>query len=76
MGMVFESRLYLFDFDLKDQNKTGLDLISEHGIALESILVSGMVDDPGVKERTDRMGLRRFSKDHLSTVAIHVEQSV
>jgi signal transduction histidine kinase len=73
---VFESRLYLFDFDLKDQNKTGLDLISEHGIALESILVSGMVDDPGVKERTDRMGLRRFSKDHLSTVAIHVEQSV
>jgi signal transduction histidine kinase len=67
----FGERSYLLDFDLKDQ-KNGLDLIENHGIALESVLVSGMVSDSEVTRRARSMGVRCLAKDSLSSVAIEV----
>jgi signal transduction histidine kinase len=72
----FGSRLYLFDFDLNDGERTGLDLIEDHGIALESILVSGMTTSPDVQMRTAKMGLRHLSKDFIGIVPFHIEEKV
>ncbi len=70
----FGERSYLMDFDLKDQKKNGLDLIENHGIALESVLVSGMVFDPEVKGRARSMGVRCLAKDSLGLVTIEVTE--
>lgn len=69
----FGQRLYLFDFDLGRNSATGLDLIAEYGLALESILVSGMVEDPAVQLRAMKMGLKCLSKEYLDLVPIEFE---
>ena len=63
-------RFYIFDFDLKDPEKNGLDLIEKHGLAFESVLVSGMTDKPEVKEKILQLGLRWAPKDFLANLRI------
>jgi signal transduction histidine kinase len=67
---TFGSRIYLFDYDLKDDEGTGLDLIHSHGLAFESVLVSGMVTDRLVAERAAKIGVKCLSKDFLDVVPI------
>lgn len=66
----FGSRIYLFDYDLKDELGTGLDLIEEHGIALESTLISGIADNEAIGQRCDKLRLRRLSKEYLAFLPI------
>lgn len=68
---VFGQRLYLFDCDLKDPSGNGLDLIEKFGLAFESVLVSGMVEDTDVRLRTKKLGVKWLSKDYLSIVPIY-----
>ena len=71
---VFGSRLYLFDCELKGEEKTGLCLIGEYGLALESILVSGLASDAQVALRAREMGVKRLSKDFLDSVPIRLKE--
>lgn len=68
----FGQRVYLFDYDLKDQNATGLSLIEEHGLNFESILVSGMVDTEEVSSHASRIGVKFLSKEFLEIVPLTV----
>jgi len=69
---AFGTRLYLFDYDLKDELMTGLGLIEEYGLALESVLVSGMASDTKVALEANRLGVRRLPKDFLDIVPFDV----
>ncbi len=62
-------RLYIFDYDLKDDLK-GLDLIEHYGLAFESVLVSGAADREEVKGRAVKMGVSWLSKEFLEIVPL------
>lgn len=66
----YGSRHYLFDFDLKDEHFNGLDLIEHHGLALESVLVSGMAGTSEVYNRAKSLGVLCLPKDLLSETSI------
>ncbi len=66
----YGSRHYFFDYDLKNENFNGLDLIEHHGLALESLLVSGLVGDHDVQMRAKTLGVLCLDKDVLRETPI------
>jgi hypothetical protein len=66
----YGSRRYLFDFDLKNEHFNGLDLIEHHGLALESVLISGMAGTSEVYNRAKNLGVSCLPKDLLSETPI------
>lgn len=66
----YGSRHYFFDYDLKNENFNGLDLIEHHGLALESLLVSGLVRDHDVQMRAKALGVLCLDKDVLRDTPI------
>lgn len=58
-------RIYWMDNDMKDPRHTGLSLIEKYGLQLESILVTGMADDPEIRARAMDNGVRLISKDDV-----------
>jgi hypothetical protein len=67
---AYGSRYYFFDYDLKNDNFSGLDLIERHGLAFESVLISGLAGDVEIHERTKRLDVLCLRKDFLSEVPI------
>ncbi len=72
----FGTRLYLFDYDLKSERTTGLGLIEEYGLALESVLVSGLASDAKIAIDAKRLGVRRLPKDFLDIVPFSVGRAL
>ncbi|MDD4976853.1 MAG: sensor histidine kinase [Bacteriovorax sp.] len=66
----YGSRHYFFDYDLKDESFNGLDLIEHHGLALESIFVSGLAGDSEIYSRAKKLGVRCLRKDLLNDTSI------
>ncbi len=66
----FGQRTYVFDYDLKDRSSTGLDLIEQNGLALESLFISGVADEPEIRLRSQKLGVPSLSKDFLEIVPI------
>ena len=67
---AYGSRRYFFDFDLKNNAFNGLDLIEKHGLALESLLVSGLAGHPDVEARAKKLGVLSLRKDFLADIPI------
>lgn len=63
-------RSYFFDYDLKSDTFSGLDLIEHHDIALESLLISGLAGETEIYDRTKRLGVSCLRKDFLSDIPI------
>jgi signal transduction histidine kinase len=61
---------YLLDYELKEQELTGLDVVSQLGIADRALLVTNCFDDATLRERCVEMGLKLFPKILLDSLQI------
>jgi len=70
-----ESNSYLFlcDFELRGDEKDGLDIISENGISSSSILVTSRYEEASVRERCKNLGVKLLPKGLAGFVPIFVE---
>lgn len=68
-------RLYLFDFELMNQNETGLTIISALGLASEAILVTSQFEEPKIREDCIKLGLKLLPKEMVPFVPIEVSYS-
>lgn len=63
---------FLIDYELINQNLTGLDVIEEMNISTKSILVTSRYDEPELRERCARIGIRILPKTCAAQVPIDV----
>lgn len=64
--------LFLVDYELLGQNKTGLDLIEELHIAKNAILVTSRYEETKVRERCEKLKLQIIPKTMAGFVPIEV----
>ena len=66
--------LFLMDYEILNHKETGLDLIEELGIRSQSILVTSRYEEPIVRDRCEKMGVKLIPKSMSGFVPIEVEQ--
>lgn len=64
--------LFLVDYELLGQNKTGLDLIEELNIAKNSILVTSRYEEARIRERCENLKLQIIPKTMAGFVPIEI----
>lgn len=69
-----EAGLYLCDYELLGQTKTGIDVVEELGIWDRTILVTSHFEDEEIREECKRLGIRLIPKDLAPYVPIAVEK--
>ncbi len=62
-------RFYIFDYDLK-ADLTGIDLIEKHNLRLESIVISGMADDPEVARQSKKVKVKLLNKSNMHRIKV------
>ena len=67
--------IYLVDYELRGEEKTGLALIEELRIAARSILVTGRYDEEAIVKRVLWRGIRMIPKPLMGLVPIQVAVS-
>lgn len=65
-----KSCLFLMDFELLHQHKTGLDLIEELNIAKKAILVTSYYEDPAIRTRVKKIGVKIIPKEMAAVIPI------
>ncbi len=66
-----ENPLFLMDYEiLGESGVNGLDLVEELGIAGSAVLVTSRYEDPSIRARCERMGLRMIPKSMSGFVPI------
>ena len=65
-----ENYLFLIDYELLGQPKTGLDIIEQLGIAKHSILVTSRYEELKIRERCEIMGIQIIPKTMAGFVPI------
>jgi signal transduction histidine kinase len=68
------ARLYLVDYELLNQNATGLDIIEELGLSNQSILVTSRYEEDKIRERCERLSIRLIPKTMAGFVPIEIAQ--
>jgi hypothetical protein len=68
--------LYLCDYQLNYQNKSGLDVIEELAIPDQSILVTGHFEEPEVRDRCAALGVRLVPKELIGFLPINLQASL
>ncbi len=68
-----ESVMFLIDYELLDQNITGLDIIEELKISNRAILVTSRYEESKIRARCESLGVRLIPKAIASFVPIDVE---
>ena len=58
----FSQKLFLFDYELLNQQVTGLDLIEQLSLARQAVLVTSYYDDPVIVKKCRAIGLRIIPK--------------
>jgi signal transduction histidine kinase len=66
------ARLYLVDYELLNQNATGLDIIEGLGIGAHAILVTSRYEEDRIRERCERLGVRLIPKAMAGFVPIEI----
>lgn len=69
-----DSTLYLIDFELLNQSKTGLDLIEELGISNKSILVTSRYEEIDIQRRASAISLKILPKSLAGFVPIKIDK--
>ncbi|MDR3477531.1 MAG: HAMP domain-containing sensor histidine kinase [Gammaproteobacteria bacterium] len=64
--------LFLFDFELLNQNITGLDLVEKFNIAKHSILVTSHYEDLKIINRCQKIGLKIIPKSIAAFIPIAI----
>jgi hypothetical protein len=60
------------DYELLNQNATGLDVIEDLGIGTQAILVTSRYEEDKIRERCDRLGVRLIPKAMAGFVPIEI----
>ncbi len=71
-SMRTEPMLCLVDYELLGEDRSGLDVIASLGIAGRSILVTSRFEEPEVRARCARLGMRLIPKGMAALVPIAV----
>ncbi len=66
------AQLYLVDYELLNQDFTGLDIIEELGIGSQAILVTSRYEEDKIRERCIRLGVRLIPKAMAGFVPIEI----
>lgn len=66
-------KLYLVDFELLNQNASGLDIIEELGIGNQAILVTSRYDEREIRDRCEKLGVKLIPKAMAGFVPIEIE---
>ena len=67
--------LFLFDYELLGSKKTGLDLIEEFQLQDQAVLVTSRYEEPSIRERCQKIGLKLLPKSLAGYVPIVKEAS-
>ncbi|MCB9253239.1 MAG: hybrid sensor histidine kinase/response regulator [Bdellovibrionaceae bacterium] len=67
--------VYLIDYELVGESKNGLQLIAEHSIAANSVLVTSRSDEKAVRARCQKLGVPLLPKNLAAFVPILLEGS-
>lgn len=62
--------LYLIDYEFLNESTTGLDLIENIKIAKQSILITSRYDDPQIRARCEKAGIKLIPKSMAGLVPI------
>jgi signal transduction histidine kinase len=65
-------RLYLMDYELLNQNATGLQIIEELGLGAQSILVTSRYEEAHIREKCERLGVKLIPKAMAGFVPIEI----
>ncbi len=66
--------IYLVDYELLNQNITGLDLIEELGIGTRSILVTSRYEELKIRDRCEKIGCKLIPKAMAGYVPVEIER--
>lgn len=66
--------IFVVDYELLNQSRTGLDVIEELGIAKRSILVTSRYEEKAVRDRCERLGVKLIPKSMAGFVPIEIER--
>jgi signal transduction histidine kinase len=69
-----EAQLYLIDYELLGQTKTGLDLIEKMNIADRAVLVTSRYEEKHIIERCQKLGVKMIPKNMASLVPIQINK--
>lgn len=64
------STVFLFDYELLGDKKTGLDVIEELSVSKNSILVTSRFEEENIRERCDKLGVKLLPKNLAGFVPI------
>lgn len=64
--------IFLIDFNFLNQNETGLEVISNLGIAEEAVLVTSMYDKPDVLDGAKKLNLKILPKSMAGVIPIFI----
>jgi len=70
-----EDRLFLMDYEILGSKETGLDLIFEMGLAKQSVLITSRYEEPAIRERCERVGVRLIPKPMSGFVPIEIVEN-
>ncbi len=66
--------LFLIDYELLNQNVSGLQIIEEMSIAENSILVTSRYDETPIRELCNKLGIRLIPKGLVGFIPIEIEK--
>ncbi|MFZ4402869.1 MAG: sensor histidine kinase [Pseudobdellovibrionaceae bacterium] len=68
----FNPILFLVDYEFLNQTQNGLNLIEDLGIASQAILVTSRFEEPSVRRRCEKLGVKLIPKNMASFVPIQI----
>lgn len=74
-GAKTSNILYLVDYELLNQNVTGLGLIEELGIAKQAVLVTSRYEEAPLRERCSRIGTKLIPKTMAGFVPMEIKEA-
>ena len=71
-----ENAIYLMDYELLGQSRTGMDLIEQLAIAKKAILVTSRFEENEIQQRCARLGVKLIPKGLASLVPIEFQKAM
>jgi len=70
-----EQKIYLVDYELLNQNKTGVDLIEELGLGAQAILVTSRYEEEHIRVRCSKLKVKLIPKGLAGFVPIEIKRA-
>lgn len=71
-----ENSIFLMDYEILDSQETGIDLIREFGLESSAILVTSRYEEPGIRNLSEKLGIRMIPKSMSAFVPLKLKTLV